>query len=109
MWYVLFKILSAKVEFLTQFNVTKYGKTGIEYIEQMTYAVGSLMTKSIVVMHSCPTAYVIKQFNRALDFFKNGDAMTNFNAPNLIEIFIECSCHGSLFKTANKVFTSQTL
>ena len=30
MWYVLFEILSAKVEFLTQFNnVTKYGKTGI--------------------------------------------------------------------------------
>ena len=26
MWYVLFEILSAKVEFLTQFNVTKYGK-----------------------------------------------------------------------------------
>ena len=32
-------MLSAKVVNLTQFNVTKYGKTGIEYIE-MTYAVG---------------------------------------------------------------------
>ena len=31
MWYVLLEILSAKVEFLPQFNVTKYGKTGIEY------------------------------------------------------------------------------
>ena len=29
MW-MYFEILSAKVEFLTQFNVTKYGKTGIE-------------------------------------------------------------------------------
>ena len=28
-------ILSAKVEFLTQFNVTKYGKFGIEYIKQI--------------------------------------------------------------------------
>ena len=65
-------ILSAKVEFLTQFNGTKYKKTGIEYVEQMTYAVGSLMLKSIVVMHSCPTAYVIKHSNRALIFFKNG-------------------------------------
>ena len=36
-------MLSSKVEFLTQFNVTKYGKTGIEYIEQMTYAVRSLI------------------------------------------------------------------
>ena len=51
MWYVLFEMLSAKVEFLASFNVTKYGKTGIEYIEQMTYAVGSLMLKSIVVIH----------------------------------------------------------
>ena len=33
MWYVLLEILSAKIEFLTQLNVTKYGKTGIEYIE----------------------------------------------------------------------------
>ena len=32
MWYVLFEILSVKVEFLTQFDVAKYGKTGIEYI-----------------------------------------------------------------------------
>ena len=59
MWYVLFEILSAKVEFLTQFNVTKYGKTGIEYIELMTYAVGSLILKSIL---SCSTVYVIKHF-----------------------------------------------
>ena len=72
MWYVLLEILSAKFEFLSQFNVTKYGKTGVEYIEQMTYAVGSLMLKSIVVMHSCPVAYVIKHSNRALNFFKNG-------------------------------------
>ena len=51
MWYVLEKyILSAKVELLTQFNVTKYGKTGIGYIEQMTYAVGSLLLKSIVLI-----------------------------------------------------------
>ena len=28
--------------------ITKYGKTGIEYVEQMTYAVGSLTLKSIV-------------------------------------------------------------
>ena len=70
MWYVLFEMLSAKVEFMTQFNVTKYGKTGIEYIEEMTYAVGSLMVKSIVVLHSCPTSYVIKHFNRALNFSK---------------------------------------
>ena len=70
MWYVLlFEILNAKVGFLAQFNVTKYGKTGIEYREQMAYAVGSLMLKSIVVMHSCPTVYVIKHINRAL---KNG-------------------------------------
>ena len=48
MWDIVFEILSAKVEFLTQFNVTK---TGIEYIEQMTYAIGSLMMKSIVVTH----------------------------------------------------------
>ena len=27
MWYVLLEILSAKIEFLTQLNVTKYGKT----------------------------------------------------------------------------------
>ena len=45
MWDIVFEILSAKVEFLTQFNVTK---TGIEYIEQMTYAIGSLMMKSRV-------------------------------------------------------------
>ena len=51
-------ILSGKVEFLTQFNVTKYGKTEIEYIEQMMYAVGSLMLKYIVI-HNCPTTYVI--------------------------------------------------
>ena len=57
MWYILFEMLSAKVVNLTQFNVTKYEKTGIEYIE-MTYAVGSLMLKTIVVVHSCPTAYV---------------------------------------------------
>ena len=32
MWYVLFEVLRAKVEFLTQFNVTQYGKkTWIEY------------------------------------------------------------------------------
>ena len=35
-----------KVLFLTQNNVTKYGKTGIEYVELMTYAVGSIMLKS---------------------------------------------------------------
>ena len=57
MWYILFEMLSAKVVYLTQFNVTKYEKTGIEYIE-MTYAVGSLMLKTIVVVHSFPTAYV---------------------------------------------------
>ena len=56
MWYVLLEILSAKIEFLTQLNVTKDGKTGIEYIEQMTYAVGSLILKYIVLMHSGPTA-----------------------------------------------------
>ena len=54
-----FEILSVKVEFLTQFNVAKYGKTGIEYIELMTYAVGSLILKSIL---SCSTVYVIKHF-----------------------------------------------
>ena len=64
MWYVLFEMLSAKVEFLASFNVTKYGKTGIEYIEQMTYAVGTLMLESIV-MHSCPTAYVMQLDNYA--------------------------------------------
>ena len=37
----------------------------------MTYAVGSLMMKSIVVMHMS-NAYVIEHFNRALNFFKNG-------------------------------------
>ena len=46
--------------------------SGIEYVEQMTYAVGLLMLTSIVVMHSCPNAYVIKHFNRALNFFQNG-------------------------------------
>ena len=30
-------------------------------------------------------------------------------APDLFEIFSECSCHGSLFKSSNKLFTSQTL
>ena len=33
------------------FNVETLFKTGIEYIKQMTYAVGSLMLKSIVVIH----------------------------------------------------------
>ena len=60
MWYVLFEILSAKVEFLPQFNVTKYGKTGIEYIQQMTYACSWIINAeihccyaqlSVVVMH----------------------------------------------------------
>ena len=65
MWYVLlFEILNAKVGFLAQFNVTKYGKTGIEYREQMTYAVGTLMLESIV-MHSRPTAYVMQLANYA--------------------------------------------
>ena len=31
--YVLFEILNGKVGFFMQFNVTKYGKTGFEYIE----------------------------------------------------------------------------
>ena len=42
MVYVLFEILNDKIEFSTQFNVTKYGKIGLEYKDQMTYAVGSL-------------------------------------------------------------------
>ena len=62
MWYVLLEILSAKVEFLPQFNVTKYGKTGIEYIQQMTYAC------SWNPFLLC----IVKHFNRVLDFFKNG-------------------------------------
>ena len=72
MWYVLYEILSAKVEFLTQFNIAIHGRDGNEYIEGMTFVVGSLMLKFIVVMHSCRTAYIIKHFNRALNFFKNG-------------------------------------
>ena len=80
MWHVLFEILSAKVELFTQFKVTKYEKTGIEHIEQMTYAVGPLMLKSIVVMHSCPTTYIIKHFNRTLNFFINGQAMRKFES-----------------------------
>ena len=49
--YFSSEILSAKVEFLAQFNVTKHENTGIEYIEQMhVYVVGSLMLKSIFVM-----------------------------------------------------------
>ena len=31
-------------------------------MEQMTYAVGSLILKYAVLMHSCPTAYVIRHF-----------------------------------------------
>ena len=50
MWYVLFEILSAKVQFLSQFNVTKYGKTGIEYIQQMTYACSWIINAEI---HCC--------------------------------------------------------
>ena len=42
MVYVLFEILNDKIEFSTQFNVTKYGKIGLEYNDQMTCAVGSL-------------------------------------------------------------------
>ena len=49
---------SAKVGFLVHFNVRKLGMTGFEYVELTTYVVG---LKSIVVMHSCPTAYVIMQ------------------------------------------------
>ena len=56
MWYVLYEILSAKVEFLTQFNIAIHGRAGNEYIEGMTFVVGSLMLKFIVVMHSCRTA-----------------------------------------------------
>ena len=67
LWNEFYPWLSAKVGFLTQLNITKYKKTGIEYIEQMTYAVGLLT----IVMHSCPTTYVIKHFNRVLNFFKN--------------------------------------
>ena len=71
------------------------------------------MLKTIVVVHSCPTAYVIKHFNRALNFFKNGQAIANFESlklrdysQHLLELFSECSCHGCLFKTANKCSTS---
>ena len=44
MWYVLFEILSAKVEFLTQFNVTTYGKTGIEYIDICSWIINAEIT-----------------------------------------------------------------
>ena len=84
MWYVLFEILSAKFEFLTQFNVTKYGKTGIGCIKQMS-AIGSSMLKFIVVMHSCPTAYVMKHFHQALDFFKNASDLLEMH-----QIYLKC-------------------
>ena len=63
MWYVLlFEILNAKVGFLAQFNVTKYGKTGIEYREQMTYAVGYVEHVAHVehVLHS-NTSHVVRR------------------------------------------------
>ena len=41
MWCVLFEILSAKVEFLTQLDVTKYGKTGIEYIDVCSWIINA--------------------------------------------------------------------
>ena len=77
----------------------------------MTYAVGSLILKSIVLMHSCPTRYGIK--HRALNLFKNDKPCQNLRVysskTDLLEIFSECSCHMVLFKTASKFFTPQTL
>ena len=69
----------------------------------MKYAVGWLMLKpALLCMHSCPTAYVIEHFNRALkNVFTNGWAMTNFEslylkdyAADLLEILSERSLHG---------------
>ena len=64
----------------------------------MTYAVGSLILKYIVLMHSCPTAYVIRHFNRAINFSQNGLALPNFESSLLenylsdsLENFSECS------------------
>ena len=76
MWHVTFEILSAKVEILTQFNVTKYEKTG-GADDVCNWIINA---ETIVVMHSYPTAYVIKNCNRALIFFKNRYAMTKFES-----------------------------
>ena len=45
-----FRDIKCKVEFLAQVNVTNYAKDfGSEYIEQMTFAVGSLMLKPLLL------------------------------------------------------------
>ena len=93
---------------LTLQNTERLGLDNLDIEQQMTYAVGSLMLKLIVVMHSCVTTYVIKHFNWALNFFKSWQTLRVYSsktictsAPVNVVAFSECFCHGSLFKTAN--------
>ena len=49
------------------------------------------MLKSIVVTYSCPTAYVIKHFNRALNFFKNGQTLIVYSSKTMHTIYLKFS------------------
>ena len=95
MWYVLFEILLVpKLNSWRSLTLQNIYWDWRYRADDGRMQLDRYCWNPLFVMHSCPTAYVIKHFNRALKFFKNGYAMTNFNAPDLIKIYIECFCHG---------------
>ena len=102
MWYLLFEIISAEVDFLTLQNKERLGLN--IYIEQMTYAVGSLILKYIVLMHSCPTAYVIGHFNRAINFSQNGLGLPNYEIH--LKISVNAPAMFNCWLKQENVFTS---
>ena len=86
---------------MTQFNVTK---CRIEYIEQMTNAVGSLMLKLlciVVQLHTSWSTLTERSISSKMD--RPWQTERVYSSKTMHQIYLKFSVNGSLFKTDKKL------
>ena len=77
----------------------------------MTYAVGWIVLKSIAVMHSYPTAYVIKHFNRLLNakIHKPWQTLKVYSSKTMHQIYLKFSVNVASMVLCSKPLTNVSL